>query len=603
MNLSKYRKVFCDSSEAIDWAYKNGLHKDAVVKSGSPYLLWNDDKNIKNIESTWSVDRANNFKSSILKLTEDIFEASIDVNGVERELALAISKTVLHFHRKFLYKASCLTEDDFNSDVLYIYVNGRSGPVGNIMNSPWKKLLSTNSSFHEIEYTLKNDNWDVLTTDGVSYWSRFKIAGYKTAVYRLATKIMEKLPRKAFTREVIVPNENELNIEILSSLVVMGVRVRKINLNAPTSVDSQPDDARINDIYNAVLPIMRKKVKQWTTPSAVDVCMLLFKDHVKGQINKFNLLANWYDLSIQKDNNIKQVVLINAPGNVKGYALSYICRKKNIPFLSSQHGVTVEISKAHSMYNVMFDSSTSDAMFCYNRKIVDIESDTKFSKSKYHVVGMPMRLIGMNRNKFIRKSGYSIVYISTNLYQMGFSISSKTDYMNAKDEQSIVDNVLSKLPHEVCYKAYPADNRRYADIDPILNDINKYKNIKTFEKKIDMRYLISEHDVFVTTGATSTIAWPVMSGKPVVFINNKHKSPLTDDAYKSFSKGIFVFDRDDQFFHEKLREFLSQPKDTVKTLWKSKKYDREKMIRKYFSEYGKGAGSRAAKIIINEYLQ
>jgi hypothetical protein len=150
------------------------------------------------------------------------------------------------------------------------------------------------------------------------------------------------------------------------------------------------------------------------------------------------------------------------------------------------------------------------------------------------------------------------------------------------------------LPHKVCYKTYPEDNRRYADKDPVLSDVDISDNIEIFSEKIDMRYLVSKYRVLVTTCATSTLAWPIMSGKPVVFINQKNKSPLTDDALISLSKGIFVFNDQDESFHNKLLTFLSQPIEEIERLWKEKRKAHKEMIREYFSMHKSDAGRRAA---------
>ena len=83
-----------------------------------------------------------------------------------------------------------------------------------------------------------------------------------------------------------------------------------------------------------------------------------------------------------------------------------------------------------------------------------------------------MRLIRMKRVKAINTSTPPIVYIATNLYHMGLCISSKTDYSRAREEQKRIKGILSKLPHRVRYKTYPEDNRRYADTDPVLNDVD-----------------------------------------------------------------------------------------------------------------------------------
>ncbi len=602
VDLSEYNTVFCDSLQALEWAYENGLPKSAIIKSSAPAMLWDKNPKIQNIEARWTVDELEKFQSTILKMTEDIFDVALNISEVERELALAVSRASYQFQR-ILYKSACLEEGDFVDSRLFIYVDGKTGPAGNMMNSPWEKFLSINPLFSTVNYILKDDNWKVLSTQGVSYWRRFQVAGYETIIYRLATKIMKKIPNWIFTKEILMPNENELNIEIASSLALRGIKVSKIQLQSPSNTENVVSYENTTEIYSVILPIMRKRVEQWVTPSAVEVTMSLFESYLKKQIKQFKLLVNGWEQTIVKNDTIKQSVLVNAPGNLKGQALAYVCRKNNIPLISSQHGVTIEISKAHNMLHVAFDNSVINAMFSYNSAIIDIEKNTYFDNSKYHIVGMPLRLIKMKNTQTKDKSLSPIVYISTNLYHMGFALSQKTDYKRSRYEQNMITEVLSKLPHKVCYKTYPEDNRRYADTDPVFNEVESANNLELFSVKIDMRYLIPKHQVFVTTCATSTLGWPVMSGKPVVFIDQKNNNPLTDDAFSSLAKGLFVFSDDEHNFHKKLRDFLSQPIEEIERLWKEKKSAREEMIKEYFSAYKNGgAGKRAAKIIIREYL-
>jgi len=605
INFSKYGAVFCDSSQALDWAYKQGLSQDAIICTSSPALLLDKNTNIKNIEARWTVDEIKRFQSAILKMTEDVFDLVSDISGVTRELALSISQSTYRF-QKVIYKSSCLKESDFTEDRLFIYVDGKTGPAGNMMNSPWEKLLLPNPLLSVVSYTLKNDEWSSLTTQGVSFWQRFKLAGFETITYRIATKIMNKLPDRIFTKEIFMPNENELNIEIASSLALRGVKITDMQLGDLSDVESAGLDIDTSLIYNTVLPIMRKRVEQWVTTSAVEITMELFKEYLDERINQFKLLAGGWKKAIEVNltNNRKFAVLMNSPANIKGQSLSYICRKNNIPIISTQHGVTTEISKEHNrILHVGFDSSVADIMFSYNQNIADIEKNTHFNKSKHYVVGMPQRLIRMKNNRAYDKSSPPIVYISTNLYRMGFSISQRTDYKNAKNEQNIITAILARLPHKVCYKTYPEDNRRYADMDPVLNDIESADNIELFYEKIDMRYLISKYRVFVTSCATSTLGWPVMSDKPIVFINYKNSMPLTDEAYASISRGIFVFNSDDKNFHSNLRDFLSQSIDMIEYLWQEKKSARKDMVKDYFSAYKNGgAGKRAAQIIFKECL-
>ncbi|MBT6671758.1 MAG: hypothetical protein HOB13_03465 [Lentimicrobiaceae bacterium] len=601
VDLSKFGVVFCDSLQALEWAYNNGLPRSAVIKSSAPAVLLSNKKNIYNVESRWTSTELNKFQNSIPGMSKELFNVALGVTGIERELALSVSNFAYHF-QKIIYKSSCLEEGDFNNPRLFIYTKGECGPAGNIMNSPWDKLIKPNALFSTVQYTLKNDKWSLLTTQGVSYWQRFKVAGYETIFYRLIIKIMKFLPDWMFAREVIMPNENELNIEIAYSLIFSRVKITEAKLETLPDSKNLYSDKNTVDLYKAIFPIMCKRIEEWVTPSAVEVTKMLFKSHFEKHIEKFNLLVDAWDRSIVSKDNIKQAVLVNAPGNIKGHSLSFICRKKDILLMSSQHGVTIEISKAHNILDIIFDNSVADVMFSYNSKIVDIEKKIYFNNARHHIVGMPMRLIRMKSAQTINRSTPSFVYISTNLYHMGFTEKAITDYEKAIFEKDIIIKVLSEIPHKVRYKTYPEDNRRYADEDPVLKNIRIADNIELFSNKIDMRYLISEHSVFITTGATSTLGWVVMSGKPVVFINQEHNSPLTKDAQISISNGIFVFNNNDKNFHKKLKDFLSQSVDDIERLWQKKKSAREEMIQNYFSEYKGGAGGRAAKIILKEYL-
>jgi len=604
VDFSKYKVVFCDSIQALEWAYKNGLPKSTVVKTSAPAILLKNNKNIYNIESRWTKSDLDTYQNSISELNKTVYKEVLKIKNVERELALVVSQSVFQF-QKILYKAACLEKKDFTDHRLFIFINGETGSAKNMMNSPWKELLSCNKLFSSVEYTLKNDKWEVLNTKGVSYWKRFKVAGYETAVYRIVVKLMSVFPDIFFKKEILMPNENELNIETAYSLAMRGVRITNIKLKSDSTINPrcQIIDVNIESIYQKVLPVLRKIAEKWLDPIAVDVVLLLFRNFLEGHIEEFKFLIHGWEEVISGGNHTKKAVLINSPANTNGNALSYVCKRKNIPLISSQHGVTVEISKNHKLLQNWLDNSVADIMLSYNESIIEIEKSSFFNKSKHYNVGMPLRLIRMKNEKTIKNIVTPIIYISTNLYYMGFSISKKNDFEKAKSEIDIVVEVLGRLPYKVKYKTYPEDSRRYADIDPVIDYVKKESNIELFSKKVDMRYLFSYHRVVVTTCATSTLGWAIMSKKPVVFINQKNNNPLTKDSYLSMKKSIFIFNDDDNDFLKNLRSFLSQPIEEIEKLWAEKEFFRKIMIKKYFSSHENGgAGKRSAQVILSECL-
>ena len=450
---------------------------------------------------------------------------------------------------------------------------------------------------------MHHDKWDVLTTQEVSYWQRFKVAGVDTLLYRVAIRLMKQLPYWAFKRRLFMPNENELTIEVAAFLMLQGVQVIELKAE-PIEEDRLDVNSIFEDLYTEVLPIMQKRVEKFVTPSAVRPTILLFKESIQKQFEQFHQLTRGWDKVLQANKKVKQAVLVNSPGNLKGQALSYVCRRIGVPIIAAQHGVTVEISKYHDGLNAVFDNSTVDAVLAYNSKSAEVENNSHFSRAKQYVIGASSRHIRMKDNQTVDQSAPPIVYISTNLYRgnVGYFISTKTDYSRARDEQKIVTEVLGKISHRVRYKTYPEETRRYSDIDPVLKSVKDLCNVELFSKKVDMRYLLSDHRVIVTAKATSTLMWPVMTGKPVVFINWKHSSPLTDESCSPLSRGMFLFDENDDNFHDNLRHFLSQPIEEIERLWEEKKNFRQEMIKEYFSAYSGGAAKRAAQILLRDYL-
>jgi len=601
MNLSQYDNVFCDSKEALEWAYSQGLPKNSQIRTSSPALLFSGHSNIKHIESRWNVKEFRRFQDSIKSLSEKIYDASINVVGIDRETALAVSQSAVTF-QKVLFKAACLDEKDFVSQRLFIQVEGESGPSGNNMNSPWGNILSSNKLFKLLSYNMKDDDWSALNTSGITYWERYKLAGIETLTYRSLILIMKFLPSWIFKREVLVPSENELIVETAASLMLRGVKVTEINIE---HVSENVDVSNlVDDLYGPVSAIMQERVEDWVVAAAINPVMLLFKSHIIRNIKLLNQFAAAWDQILLKDNKTKRIVLMNASGSIKGQSLSQICKKKDIGIIGVQHGVTVEISQMHGEVSSGFDNSVPKATFYFNSMCDKTESMSYFSNSKGYVVGASSRHIRIKNNKILNKTPIDIVYVSTNLYRgnLGYFITCHTDYDRAKKERDLITKVLRNIPHKILYKTYPEDNRRYADKDPVLDYVNNSDNIDLFDKKVDMRYLVSKYKVFITSGATSTLSWLIMSGKPVVFINRKEKSPLTSEAQKCFSKGIFVFNDDEKDFYSNLLKFLSQPVIDIECQWIEKSSYRNSMIKKYFSAYKFGSGKRAAKIILKEYL-
>ena len=174
-DLSIFDSIFCDSIEALKWAYKNGLSRKATVHTSSPFILFEDGINSVHIESSWGIEKMKKFQTSLSKFSEDIYDAAISIDNCSHAKALCIAHESVLFHR-LLFKAACIKESDLTSPRLFLSVDGSGGPHGNNMNPPWDQLLSENKFFINKVFKLK-DKVDNVASHKISLLSRLRFAG------------------------------------------------------------------------------------------------------------------------------------------------------------------------------------------------------------------------------------------------------------------------------------------------------------------------------------------------------------------------------------------------------------------------------------------
>jgi hypothetical protein len=412
---------------------------------------------------------------------------------------------------------------------------------------------------------------------------------------------MNFIPEKVFRKKIFIYRENELVIETATNLALSGAMIKKIICNKKSETERSK---HLLLIKGKISSIVDHRIKEWVIPEIKARCKEIFYEDLEKILYLFyENRAKWRE-EIKKIGKENGVLLTNHPSGVEGYAITSLCRENKVPVITAQHGVTLEISKYYDEIEYASDPNTSDCYLAYNDKAKDIALSSNFSIGKVFVSGISLRHLRMSSKvKFINKKP-PLVYVSTNLYRgnTGPIVSHITDCDRSIKEKDLIIKVFSKLPHSIRYKSYPEENRRYPDIDPVFSTVDNFQNVKLFDEKSDMRYIYRDHQVIITSRATSTLGWAIMSKKPVVFINWKGNNPLTEEAETLFEKSLFLFNDDEYDFHEKLRGFLSKSISEIEELWMSKYNERKYMINYMFSKYNCNAGKRSAKMILNHYF-
>jgi hypothetical protein len=601
IDFSKYINVICDSKDALEWAYEHGLSKDAVIRTSSPALLLDNSLVTEYIEDRWRKKKEFiQFQSSIELFSQEIYSSVLSIPGLTHEEAVCVSHASTYLQH-IIYKAACWNEQDANKEMLFLKVSNENSNGGNYMNAPWDILLNDYSKLSIYTFKLPTSAWKILSTSGVSTIYRAYLGGVHTLIYRFFTSLYQKLPKLNSSKvRVLVPNENELLIEIAANLMLKGVTVKEIQKN-----DNDQSNINISSIKEKISPIVQQRVLEWVAPILHDTCESIFFEMLNESLNSFYSSIDTWEKVLGKETCRKKVLLTGALGNINGFSIAYVSKKMGIPLVSVQHGVTVEINNTHGELMSELDVNVSDLAFCFNKSSASKNDASFFKRGNSVSVGLPKRYFRMNNlfGRILPSKSQPIVYVSTNLYRgnLGMFGGCLTDYERAKNEIDLINNVFNQLPHKVTYKPYIEERRRYPDIDPAIVTASMSDNIDVFEGKIDMRFLLKNYRILISSVATSTLSWLIMSNKPTIFINNINDGPLTPDALESFSKGIFVFNSNDDL-HSKLKAFLSRPIGEIEAAWNNKKASRKKMINDYFSSSRGDAGYTAAKIISDKYF-
>jgi hypothetical protein len=592
-DFSKYDVVFCDSLEALRFANKNGLSSDAIVKTSSPAVLSSALYNTYRVDCKWNIEKFKEFDKLMSDFIQDVYE-EIKRNEELTEYAHSVARFSWGINL-FLYKASCIDKEDLTERRLVIDVEDDKG----ILNPPWKKLLSNNQKSDWISVELKHKPQKNINSTRIPIFDKVRIAGFESIVYKFIIGIYNFYPKYLSKGEIAVASDNELIVEACYELIKRRYKIKPIR---PKKVSLEISRTTFSQIKKAINTTVSKYINNMVHGDLVDVCVSHYFDNLKKHLDQYTSMNNGFLSVIDSYANKTDVIFMNAPSSNKGIALYNAC-SGNIPLVSAQHGVTDEICGSCKPGEVAMEINASDVFLAYNDEETQVSEKSIFKKGKGFSVGMSLRHLRMKHSPVFFRYKEPIVYISTNLYKgnggMGGYL---TDYEKFIDEKNFIENVLAKLPHKVLYKTYPEQKIRYADMDPIFDIIKKYKNITLFEKKIDMRYLMMRHRVIITSKATSSLSWAMMSLKPLVFINSNTNSPLTYNSYNSFKKGVFLFDKDHPDFYRNITELLSYPIEKIESMWEDKALYRDDTIRRFITKYRGKAGKRSADIVENHIL-
>jgi hypothetical protein len=583
--------IFADSTRALAEARRAGhVPADAEIRSFAPAMRGLP--GIAAADRDITPDRVHRLERAVLAASSALhadFAATPDE-------ALVLARACIAELSMLAFPALGLTDEDCDRDIGVVVVDFADPGYALRFAPAFVRMTQPDGPFRRIAVDGRSLP-DVQEPAPIvaPLRTRLAFAGTKSLGYRLSANVWRRLKRAGPRGSILVVRENELLKDTAFALATRGFAIHALGYPSIDEADaaaSAPalDEKFVERVAGFLSGVMPSRVAALIARQ--------FKGRAQLALGRYRLLAQKLSANLAAKAHLRPAaVFSNVKFEPEAVAIRTAARRAGIPSFIFAHGFAAETSAREVDYFARHENALGDMAFVFDRT------------AKEELDRNPLRVgdcasVGLSSDYYFsplpsaRNDTPPIWYVSTALYKgsMPYLCVGMTDSQLAEHEMSVVGDVLARLPHKVVYKPYPA--YRYLDDDPILAHARAQKNIALYLDRIDLRYLLSQARVFVTTRATSTMSWCLFSGRPMLMIDHPDLVPLRDDARAAFAEGAFLVDARKPGWREEAVALLGRPIAGIEAEWARKAPARRELIRRFFSEYSdKDAGRRAADIV------
>ncbi len=594
-DLDNVRVAFCDSAAGLQALYDWGIGPNTRIRTSAPYLLVNQNDRTEHLEAAIAGETSEKFKQSIGPFVQRIYDTSMK-NESARNYARTLARATGIFHRT-IFKAFCLDEDDFVEPRIVTQVKTGDPALDRILNPPWADLLAENRNLSILAVPLELErNSGPQDIDRLRRWL-FRGPAYLG--YRLGLMLSRHAPF-LFQRDRVayVLKENELVHETAYHLARRRIPLERLSRVHRAGPASEAASDIEDDVWAAIAEDFQDHLRKFLCNSARQRCTALALDELRQHAARQAEATQSYVTKLAAESR-RAIVLTNYPGAPEEYALFAASDRLNIPMIAFQHGISRELNEAHGDIGV--ENSAAHLTAVYNEAGEHKTNETQFYHGASMAVGFPDKGRRLERLPiWCFKKAEPILYVSTNLYRGTVNTVSGTqsDLESCRAEMELIENVLAQLPHRVSYKTYP-ETLRYADPDPALELARRCNNLTVIDGSIDVRYFMRSASLVVTSRATSTTGWCILSGLPFCFIDVPNQMPLAPEAKNAFKAAFFYFTMADPDLNAQLQEFLSQPLDSIREHWWQKEAARRQFKATFIDKPTSSAGDLLAGYLVD----
>ena len=601
MKKIKFEQIFCDSLDALGILTQGDLDPDTIIKTSSPKILLDSkNKNLIHLENNLRGKKLESLQKSIFPLTQEVFKRL--KKNYNKEISIIASAQANYFHR-LLRKVTCLDKKDKKKKTLIVSLQTGSNDLNELVNTKWEEVLKGKNIYFQT-INVKHFGEENLNLYNQSIFDHINLNSLNTNLFFFYKKFKSLFSFKKKDNLLLIFREDHLLREVSTYLLKSGV---ELEFFKKTEIKIEKfDNEKFKKIKKAIYPIIMNHCKKWVQKDFLIHIVNYYFDKLKQDLDQYNSYSLFFKKFLDK---ISQKILCatSYPALPIYIALSYQTKKKNIKLISTQHGINREINSFYSEGMANLENNVADLLFGNNFEGKRISDKSPFAYGQTKVVGVPKQMFSRKKIKSIsslfRKK---IFFISTRTSSGNLNMLNgfQTDYERVIEEMDLVKNVLAKLPMKIYYKAYPYKDY-YVDRDPVHEEIDKSKNIKLIYTSKDMHNFIDDIGLIITSRATSTLSWCILSNIPLIFIDHAKEFRLKKNIRKSFEDSLILFDKNKKSFNKDLFTYLNKPYSLIKKDWENKSCNREILIQKFISSnQGKAAGKVAADFLLtNNYFR
>jgi hypothetical protein len=589
LSFADVEVLFAEGEAAIRAAHRAGVPQSARIIAFSPSLLGYPRVEIADKHVT--PDRIKALADRVSAFSEAVYDHLV-ADPAFRDVAIVCSRVVRAFEREY-YTVLCVDAATFRQPFAYATYDIASHPW---FDGPWRRLAGSLETCAGSIPVPADERPSTISgeTENADFLTRLRFENWKSVAYRCLA--MRARPAAWVQGDEYL--QLGVNSTIKETVVDLARRCKRVRPLAMPRIEPAELDADALAALETFLDTeSRRHLAGCLSEESIALANPALIAAAGDAIGRYRgAKRHWQATAEAAGGKLPAGLLLNHNIRPETQALCDFLHAHDRPVFGFQHGTGPEITSTHDSIRVEQDGAICSEFFVYSEAARRNTESNRFGNCRGTVVGLPRDIADLPKKN--RRAEHDILYC-TNRGFLGHLhrpvTLGITDLTAMRREDDFVEQVLAQVPHRVTVKTYPSF--RYPDPHPSYERARRFANVEVFDRPVDMRYMLPVARVLITALGHSTVTWCVLTGKPVLFIDQRDQNPIRPEAVELFRDGLIYFSTDDDWMTQ-IRDYLQRPIEAIEEDYRARKPARDRLIAGFMGSADGKSGNRAAAAII-----